>query len=61
MMLKALVSSAAAATGGVVLASLDIDGYFRGQEFLSILANAISGILIAIFTLLTFGSPETAQ
>lgn len=39
-----------------MLASLDIDGFFTGTEFLTLLANAVSGLLIALFNLLTFGT-----
>ena len=40
----------------VILASIDLNGFFTSSNFLTVLANAISGVLLALFNLLTFGS-----
>lgn len=45
-----------AASAAVMLGQLDIDGYFMGVEFLSILANAITGVLLAFLNLFLFGT-----
>lgn len=39
--------------------NLDLGGYLFSNEFLSVLATAISGFLIAILNLLTFGAAST--
>ena len=48
------IVSAAGTLVGII--PLDLDGYFTGTEFLTILANAISAVLLALFNTLTFGT-----
>ena len=40
----------------VMLGQLDIDGYFMGTQFLTLLANAITGVLVAFLNLFLFGT-----
>ncbi len=39
----------------VALLELDIDGWLMSNEFLSVLANAITSILLALLSMLTGG------
>ena len=43
-------------TTGVALLDLDITGYLRGTEFLSLLANAVSAAILSLLNLIVAGA-----
>lgn len=51
-----LMTGAASAAVMLGQLDLDIDGFLMGTQFLTLLANAITGVLVAFLNLFLFGT-----
>jgi len=46
-------------SGAAALAQLDIDGFFRSTEFLTVFAQLLSAIVLQVLNLVLFGGSAT--